>query len=132
MYGNSSGAPSVIKKQQPLAEYTHCGNHIVNLAISFACKNQSIKKFMAYLISVCFFFENYPKRQKFFEYFTECYKDKLKLPDTKGKQITDLSKRKWVERDGTYDTYYLLFKVTLYIFKSIFSSNIHIMSFTCI
>ena len=28
--GNSSGAASVIKKQQPLAKYTHCRNLILN------------------------------------------------------------------------------------------------------
>ena len=37
---------------------------IFNLAISFACKNQSIKKFMDNLTSVCFLLENSPKRQK--------------------------------------------------------------------
>ena len=57
-YGNSSGAASVIKKQQLLAKYTHCRNLILNLAISFAYKNQSVKKFMDNLTSVCFSFEN--------------------------------------------------------------------------
>ena len=55
--GNSSGAASVIKKQQPLAKYTHGRNHILNLAISFANKNRSLKKFMDNLTSVCFFYE---------------------------------------------------------------------------
>ena len=55
--GNSSGAASVIKKQQPLAKYTHGRNHILNLANSFACKNQSVKRLMDNLTSVCFFFE---------------------------------------------------------------------------
>ena len=38
------GAVSVLKKEQPYAENTHCRNHILNLAICFACKNQSIRK----------------------------------------------------------------------------------------
>ena len=69
MSGNSSRAASVLKKQQPLVKYTHCRNHIRNLTISFAYRNQSIKKFMTYLISICFFFENSRKQQKLFEYF---------------------------------------------------------------
>ena len=76
MNDNSSGIVSVIKKQQPLAEYTHRGNHILNVSVSFAYKKKSVKKFMAYLISVCFFFENsfsLKKRQKLFEYFIKCY-----------------------------------------------------------
>ena len=41
MSSNSSGAPSVIKRKQPLTEYIHCRNHALNLAISFSCNNQS-------------------------------------------------------------------------------------------
>ena len=44
MSSKASGAVSVVKKEQPLAEYTHCRNHILNLAISYACKNESIRK----------------------------------------------------------------------------------------
>ena len=29
---------SEIKRQQPLVEYTHCQNPILNLTLSFACK----------------------------------------------------------------------------------------------
>ena len=54
-------AMSVLKKEQPLAEYTHSRNHILNLAICFACKNQSIRKFMDNLTNLCFFFENSSK-----------------------------------------------------------------------
>ena len=39
----ASGVVSVIKKGQPSAEYTEYRNHILNLATSYACKNQSIK-----------------------------------------------------------------------------------------
>ena len=44
MSSQASGAASVIKKEnQPLTEYTDCRNHILNLAISYVCKNQSVK-----------------------------------------------------------------------------------------
>ena len=36
MSSEASGAVSVIKKEKPLAEYTHCRNYILNLAISYA------------------------------------------------------------------------------------------------
>ena len=35
--------------EQPLPEYTH---HVLNLAINYACKNQSVKKFMNNLTAV--------------------------------------------------------------------------------
>ena len=69
MISEASRAISLIKKEKPLAEYAHCRNHILNLAISYACKNQSTKKFMDNLTSVCKFFENLPKRQKNFAWF---------------------------------------------------------------
>ena len=73
MSSESSGAISIIKREQPLAEYTHCRNHVLNLAISYVCKIQSIKKFMDNLTSVGNFFENSPKRQKYLECFLESY-----------------------------------------------------------
>ena len=45
MSSEASRAVLVIKREQPLAEYTLCRNHILNPAISYACKNQSIKNF---------------------------------------------------------------------------------------
>ena len=38
MSSDASGTVSEIKKEQPLAESTHCRNHILNLAITYACK----------------------------------------------------------------------------------------------
>ena len=83
MSSEASGAASVIKNVQPLAECTHCRSHILNLAISCACRNQSIKTFMDNLTSVCNFPENSPKRQKYFECFLGFYKTDLNLPETK-------------------------------------------------
>ena len=95
MSTEASEAVSVIKKEQPAAEYTHCRSHI--LAITYTCKTQSIKKFMDILNSVCNFFENLPKN-----------KVNLNLPETKRKEIIGLAKTRWVERYKTYDTYHLL------------------------
>ena len=70
---SSTGAASVIKKWQPIAEYTNCRNHIINLTTSFTSKNESVIKFSDNLNSICLFFEHFPKRQKFFYYFIEYY-----------------------------------------------------------
>ena len=45
MSSNNKGAQSYIKKLQPKAAYTHCRNHILNLAIANACKKSSIQIF---------------------------------------------------------------------------------------
>ena len=103
-----SGAATFTKKQQPLAEYTHCRSHVINLAISFACKNKSIQKFMDDLTTVCYFFDNLPKRQQFFELLINSYGEKLNLNETKRRDIIGLSKTRWVERYRAYENYYLL------------------------
>ena len=43
MNSEASGAVSLIKKEQSLAEYTHCRKVTLSLAISYACKNKSKK-----------------------------------------------------------------------------------------
>ena len=62
MRSEISVAATLIKKQQPLAEYTHCRSHGINLAISFTCKNKSVQTSMDNLTTVCYFFDNSPKR----------------------------------------------------------------------
>ena len=77
------GAATFIKKQQPLAEYTHCCSHTINLAISFGFKNKTIQTFMDNLTLVCYFFDNSPKRQQYFELLLSFYGKKLQLNETK-------------------------------------------------
>ena len=119
MSTEASEAVSVIKKEQPAAEYTHCRSHI--LAITYTCKTQSIKKFMDILNSVCNFFENLPKN-----------KVNLNLPETKRKEIIGLAKTRWVERYKTYDTYHLLicYKKQEFSLLSQSKKEIYMMSFT--
>ena len=56
MRSEISGVATFIKKQQPLAGYTHCRGHAINHAITFACKNKSVQTFMDNLTTVCYFF----------------------------------------------------------------------------
>ena len=93
------GAVSVLKKEPPLAEYTHCKNHILSLDICFACENQSFRKCMDNLTTLCFFFENSPKRQSYLENFIEFYREKLNLSETNAKRSLVCQKR-----DGLKDT----------------------------
>ena len=119
------GTVSVLKKEPPLAEYTHCKNHILSLAIRFACENQSIRKCMDNLTTLCFFFENSPKRQSYLENFIEFYREKLNLSETRCKKIIGLSKTRWVERHKAYETYILLFKATVLRLESICKQQLY-------
>ena len=54
MSSEISSAATFIKKQQPVAEYTHCHSDAINLPIGFARKNKSIQKFVINLTTVIF------------------------------------------------------------------------------
>ena len=62
MSSQTKSALSVIKNEQPLADWVHCRNHRINLAIAFACKNTSVTNFMDSLTSVCYYFANFQDR----------------------------------------------------------------------
>ena len=94
----TKGASSVIKNEQSLAEWVHCRNHCINLAIAFACKNTSVTNFIDRLTSLCYYFVNFPKRQQYFEGFTDYYKDELSVAACSRSHVIGLSKTRWVER----------------------------------
>ena len=60
------------------------------------------------LTSFSMFFENSPKRQKYFGCFLEFYKVDLNLPETKREEILGLAKTRRVERCKTYDIYHVI------------------------
>ena len=115
MSSDRCGVVSVLKKDQPLAEYTDCRNHILNSDICFTCKNQSVRKFMDNLTTLCFFFENLPKGQRYFVNFTEFYWEKLNLSETRRKEIIGLSKTRWVERHKAFKTYIYCYSRQLFL-----------------
>ena len=125
MSSDRCGAVSVLKKEKQLAEYTHCRNYMLNLAICFACKTQSIRKFMDNLTTLCFLYENSPKKQRYFENFIEFYIEKLNLSETRLKEIIGFTKTRRVERNKAYRTYLLLFKATVFTLESICEQQLY-------
>ena len=132
MSSEISGAATFIKKQQPLAESTHCRSHAINLAVSFPCKNKSIQKFMDNLTIVCYFFDNSPKRQQYFELLINFYGEKLQLNETKKRDIVGLLKTRWVERYRDYENYYLFHKSAIAAFESMFMPHLYSEFYACL
>ena len=64
MAGSVSGVAARIRSLCPLALYTHCFSHKLNLVIVDACQVQAVRNAMGIIMSkVALFFENSPKRQ---------------------------------------------------------------------
>lgn len=58
MAGSVNGVAKRIQTTYPLAVYTHCFSHKLNLAIVKACSIQQIRNSMGVISKVAFFFEN--------------------------------------------------------------------------
>ena len=84
MTSEAKGASAVIKGPQPMANSIHCRNHLINLAIAFECKNETVNKFMDDLTSVFYFFSNSLKRQQFFEWLVNFCEDDMSVSKSDG------------------------------------------------
>jgi len=62
MAGARSGCRSLIQQQAPLALYTHCAAHQLNLAIVAACKIQVFRDTESYIGEIAKFFKYSPKK----------------------------------------------------------------------
>ena len=111
--------------KKPLAEFIHCRSHCLNLAIVFACKNDVVSKFMDDLTSLCYFLQNWPKRQQYFETFNDYHKDQLSISDSNKKHVIGLAKTRWVERHKGYENYYILYRFVVATFESICSPTLY-------
>ena len=77
------------------------------------------------LTTVCYFFDNSPKRQQYFELLINVYGEKLNLNETNRRYIIGLSKTRWVERYRAYENYYLLHKSVIATFESVLMPHLY-------
>ena len=85
---------SAVTKGQPI----HCRNHCINLVIAFACKSETVSKFIDDLTSVCYSISNSPKTQRIFERFIDFYKDDISISESNRKHVIGLAKTRWIKR----------------------------------
>ena len=121
MSSQTKGPSSVINNEQPLADWVHCKNHCINLAIAFASKNTRATNFIDSLTNACYYFANSPKRQQYFKQFIDYYKDELSVAASSRSHVMGLSKTRWVDRYKAYESYYFLLKFFVATFDSIYN-----------
>ena len=77
------------------------------------------------LTSLCYFLQNWPKRQQYFETFNDYHKDQLSISDSNKKHVIGLAKTRWVERHKGYENYYILYRFVVATFESICSPTLY-------
>lgn len=103
MAGKNKGTAALIREQYPLAVYTHCASHVLNLCIMEAMSTVSVRN-MNTLKEIYLFFHSSAKRQlKLEEFIDETSNQKHKLKN--------LCKTRWVERHEALHTFSELYNV---------------------
>ncbi|XP_071499270.1 52 kDa repressor of the inhibitor of the protein kinase-like [Diadema antillarum] len=105
MSSSNVGTQAQIKAQDPLALYTHCRSHVLNLAVAGSCKVQALHNVIGVINELYLFFQLSPKRQRYLEFVLQVY-----APEQKVKKLKGLCKTRWVERHDCLETLVLLYK----------------------
>eukprot|EP00057_Strongylocentrotus_purpuratus_P005147 XP_003730316.1 PREDICTED: 52 kDa repressor of the inhibitor of the protein kinase-like [Strongylocentrotus purpuratus] len=105
MSSSNVGTQAQIKAQNPLALYTHCRSHVLNLAVAGSCKVQALRNVIGIINELYLFFQLSPKRQRYLEFVLQVY-----APEQKVKKLKGLCKTRWVERHDCLETLVLLYK----------------------
>ena len=104
MAGKSKGVAACISTKYPLAVYTHCAAHRLNLCVVKCCSIREISNMMDVADKVARFFGNSPKRQLALEAWIEDV-----LQGEKRKKLKEMCKTRWVERHEAFQVFSDLF-----------------------
>ncbi|KAJ3649397.1 hypothetical protein Zmor_021144 [Zophobas morio] len=93
MSGKIKGVQACVSNVEPLAFYTHCASHRLNLAISTACTVPSIRNAVGVISTVATFFRESAGR-------THLLKEEMQahLPKEKQNTLKKMCETRWVER----------------------------------
>ena len=73
MSSEKVGVQAKIKEISPLAVYTHCYAHCLNLSIASTCNIQEVRNLVGLINEVYLFLHNNPKRQQMFQLTISCH-----------------------------------------------------------
>jgi len=78
MSGKYKGCAAIFKERYPLAIYSYCCSHTLNLAVVNTCGSVQVQNLFAVASKVHQFFDNHPKRQYFLNKFCKGSSTKVK------------------------------------------------------
>ena len=118
MSSSDRGVQGRIQQHAPLAFYTHCQAHQLNLCVVKACGIPDIRNANSVISEIAKFFNYSPKRQHFFEYIIS-----QNSVDSNISKLNNLCKTRWIERIDAYATFFELYPSTISTLQSISSRN---------
>ena len=118
MSSEKAGVQAKIKEISPLAVYTHCYAHCLNLSIASTCNLQEVRNLVGLINEVYLFLHNSPKRQQMFQ-LTISYH----LPDSSHSKLPGLCKTRWIERHTCYEVFLEMYVVLVTFLDAIISPH---------
>ena len=114
MSGRYKGCAAVIQQKYPLAIYSHCCSHVLNLAVVKACSLIQVQNLFGVMEKVYRFFDNHPKRQYTLNKFCEKSSSKLK----------SLCKTRWLQRIDAFHIFMDVFDSIVKAFDHVSSNSL--------
>ena len=115
MSSNRVGVQALIRQHSPLAFYTHCSGHCLNLVICHSCSFPIVRNVIDKMKATCLFFLNSPKRNGL---LCEIVSSNV-VEVSKRKPLIDLCKTRWAERHSAYQHFYQSHKFIVMAFEAI-------------
>ena len=120
MSGKRSGTAARISSRYPLALYTHCASHSLNLAVVALFEEMSVCNMMGVVNHLFVFFFAHPKRQNKLEEAIHSTQ-----PESKVTKLKDLCRTRWIERIDALDRVKCLYSSIVACFESIAADGSH-------
>lgn len=102
MASETLGVQKRIREIAPLAIYSHCANHSLNLVLVHSCQLPAVRNTIDSMKEICRFFNNSPKR----EGLLKCIVLFHTSDDSKRKPLLNLCVTRWAERNSAYSHFY--------------------------
>ena len=118
MSGAKNGCKSIVQEHAPMATYTHCAAHRLNLAIVSACNIQTFKSTEACIGEISRFVKYSAKQQRLLEKCIDCLGTTLKV-----QKLKDSCRTRWVERIDSYTIFLELLPAVQKAMQAISSPN---------
>jgi len=104
MSSSRAGVQGHILEVAPLAFYTHCSSHQLNLCIVSGCSIPQVRNASGTISEIAKFYNYSPNRQRFFEKIIDSGADRSEVT-----KLKDLRKTHWIQRIDALSTFFELY-----------------------
>ena len=118
MRSGKEGVQAKIKEINPLALFTHCYAHCLNLSIAASCKLSEVRNLVGLINEAYLFLINSPKRQQLFGLTLKEY-----LLENSHSKLPGLCKTRWVERHTCLDLFLEMYELLVTFLDAVISPH---------